>query len=107
LAARFTEGLQPPFGIYAAFQVWAQAVEKAGTFETQAVAAALRSHPFDTVLGRIGFDQKGDVAGHETFVWYVWNRASRPSEPRPAHPAEGRPRSESLASCLSSSLSSR
>jgi hypothetical protein len=62
LAARFTEGLRPPFGIYAAFQVWAQAVEKAGTFETQAVAAALRGHPFDTVLGRIGFDQKGDAS---------------------------------------------
>jgi branched-chain amino acid transport system substrate-binding protein len=72
LAARFTEGLRPPFGIYAAFQVWAQAVEKAGTFETKLVAAALRGHQFDTVLGRIGFDQKGDVAGHETFVWHVW-----------------------------------
>ena len=44
----------------------------AGTFETQAVAAALRSHEFDTVLGRIGFDEKGDVTGYDTFVWYVW-----------------------------------
>ena len=63
-----TSDLQP----YAAMQVWAQAVEKAGTFETKAVAEALRSHQFDTVLGRIGFDAKGDVTGYETFVWYVW-----------------------------------
>lgn len=27
---------------------------------------------FDTVLGRIAFDAKGDVTGYETFVWYVW-----------------------------------
>jgi branched-chain amino acid transport system substrate-binding protein len=51
---------------YAAVQVFAQAVEKAGTFETQTVAEALRTHEFDTVLGRIGFDGKGDVTGYET-----------------------------------------
>jgi branched-chain amino acid transport system substrate-binding protein len=61
------------FTAYAAVQVWAQAVEKAGTIETQAVAEALRSHEFDTVLGRIGFDAKGDVTGYDTFVWYRWN----------------------------------
>ena len=57
---------------YAAVEVWAQAVEKAGTFEPKAVAAALHDHQFDTVLGRIGFDEKGDVYGYEPFVWYVW-----------------------------------
>jgi branched-chain amino acid transport system substrate-binding protein len=63
-------------------QVWAQAVEIAGTFGTQAVAAALRSHQFDTMLGRIGFDAKGDVTGYETFVWYVWkNGKFAPVEP--------------------------
>lgn len=36
------------------------------------MAEALRSHEFDTVLGRIGFDDKGDVAGYDTFVWYQW-----------------------------------
>jgi branched-chain amino acid transport system substrate-binding protein len=71
-AARFTEGLRPPFTTYAAFQVWAQAAAKAGTLETKAVADALRAGEFDTVLGRIGFDAKGDVTGYETFVWYVW-----------------------------------
>ena len=71
-AARFPEDIHPPFPVYAAIQVWAQAVEKTGTFETEAAAAALRTHEFDTVLGRIGFDDKGDVTGYETFIWYVW-----------------------------------
>ena len=57
---------------YAVIQVWAQAAEKAGTVEPKAVAAALRAHTFDTVLGTIGFDSKGDVYGYEPFVWYVW-----------------------------------
>jgi branched-chain amino acid transport system substrate-binding protein len=57
---------------YAAVQAWAQAVEMAGTFETEAVAEGLRTHEFDTVFGRIGFDEKGDVIGYETFVWHVW-----------------------------------
>lgn len=37
-----------------------------------AVAEALHAHQFDTVLGRIGFDERGDVTGYETYVWYVW-----------------------------------
>jgi branched-chain amino acid transport system substrate-binding protein len=36
------------------------------------VAEALHRFQFDTVLGTIGFDAKGDVTGYETFVWYVW-----------------------------------
>jgi branched-chain amino acid transport system substrate-binding protein len=72
LAAKFTEGSQNTFTAYAALQAWAQAVEMAGTFETEAVAKTLRTQKFDTVLGRIGFDAKGDVTGYDTFVWYVW-----------------------------------
>jgi branched-chain amino acid transport system substrate-binding protein len=71
-AAKFTETHQAPFAVKAAFQAWAQAVEKAGTFETSAVAEALRSYQHHTVLGRIGFDAKGDVTGYDTFVWYIW-----------------------------------
>jgi branched-chain amino acid transport system substrate-binding protein len=61
---------------YAAVEVWAQAVEKAGTIEPKAVAEALRTHEFDTVLGTIGFDGKGDVYGYEPFVWYVWQEGN-------------------------------
>ena len=57
---------------YAAVQAWAQAVEEAGTLDTQAVIEALHADEFDTVLGHIGFDDKGDVRGFEPFVWYVW-----------------------------------
>lgn len=65
LAERFAaSGYAGNFGLgtyraYAIVQVWAQAVEQAGTFAPDAVAEALRSSQFDTVLGRIGFDQKG------------------------------------------------
>lgn len=70
---------------YAAVEAWAQAVEQAGTVEPKAVAEALHSHEFDTVLGRIGFDDKGDVYGYEPFTWYVWQEGDyAPFEPPPA-----------------------
>ena len=56
---------------YAAVQVWAQAAAKAGSFELDAMIASLRRHEFDTVLGTIQFDEKGDVTT-PSFVWYVW-----------------------------------
>ncbi len=74
-----TEGYEPEgltLYAYAGVQVWAQAVEKAGTAEPKAVAEALRAHEFDTVLGTIGFDEKGDVYGYEPFVWYVWQEGN-------------------------------
>jgi branched-chain amino acid transport system substrate-binding protein len=57
---------------YAAVQVWAQAVEAAGSLDLDAVIDAMHSRQFDTVLGRIGFDAKGDVTGFEPWGWYVW-----------------------------------
>jgi branched-chain amino acid transport system substrate-binding protein len=76
LVERFRADGYEPEGLtlysYAGIEVWAQAVEKAGTVDPEAVAAALRTHQFDTVLGSIGFDAKGDVYGFEPFVWYVW-----------------------------------
>jgi branched-chain amino acid transport system substrate-binding protein len=56
---------------YAAVQAWAQAAEKAGSLEPQAVIAALHEHQFTTVLGPIDFDDKGDLAVQNP-VWYVW-----------------------------------
>jgi branched-chain amino acid transport system substrate-binding protein len=67
-----TEVLGPELYAYAAVQAWAQAAEQAGTFAHDAVAKVLHSDQFDTVLGKIGFDEKGDVTGYDTFVWYVW-----------------------------------
>jgi len=56
---------------YGAIQAWAQAVEKAGTTDTADVAKALRANKFETVLGEIGFDEKGDVTA-PGYVFYVW-----------------------------------
>ncbi len=59
---------------YGAVQAWAQAVEQAGSLKPRAVIKALREGSFDTVLGKIGFDEKGDVTGISTFVWYVFGK---------------------------------
>ena len=56
---------------YAAIQVWAQAVQKAGTFATDAVVRELHDGRFETVLGTLDFDAKGDLVQH-SFVWYRW-----------------------------------
>ena len=56
---------------YAAVQVWAQAVEKAGSLESKAVIASLHANSFDTVLGTIAFDEKGDLKV-QSWIWYVW-----------------------------------
>jgi branched-chain amino acid transport system substrate-binding protein len=68
---------------YGAVQAWAQAAEKAGSLELQAMIASLRQHQFDTVLGPIDFDEKGDLAV-QNLVWYVWRDGTyEPLEPSP------------------------
>jgi branched-chain amino acid transport system substrate-binding protein len=57
---------------YAAVQVWARAVDAAGSLDLDAVTAVLHGREFDTVLGRIGFDAKGDVVGFAPWQWFVW-----------------------------------
>nr|WP_246742318.1 branched-chain amino acid ABC transporter substrate-binding protein [Microvirga splendida] len=56
---------------YGAVQAWAQAVTKAGSIDPHAVASALRSNEFDTILGRVSFDAKGDVR-QPGFEWFIW-----------------------------------
>jgi branched-chain amino acid transport system substrate-binding protein len=74
--ARFRAAGFEPEGVtlhhYASVQVWAQAAEKAGTFDGGALAGVLRRERFPTVLGLVGFDAKGDVTGVAGFAWYVW-----------------------------------
>jgi branched-chain amino acid transport system substrate-binding protein len=57
---------------YVAIQVWAQAAERARTFQLEPMISVLRHDKFDTVMGRIGFDAKGDLTGIEPFGFYVW-----------------------------------
>ena len=55
---------------YAAVQVWAQAVTQAKSTEMTKVTAALRSgHAFNTVMGPIKLDKKGDVMGGGYVFW--------------------------------------
>ncbi len=56
---------------YGAIQAWAQAAAKAGTADATKVQAALRANQFDTVLGKIGFDAKGDITA-PGYVFYQW-----------------------------------
>lgn len=59
---------------YGTVQAWAQAVKQAGSLKPEAVIDALKTGSFDTVLGKIGFDEKGDVTGISNFVWYVFGK---------------------------------
>jgi branched-chain amino acid transport system substrate-binding protein len=56
---------------YAAIQVWSQAVKEASSVKLEPVLEVMRAKKFDTVLGSIGFDEKGDVTA-PGYVVYVW-----------------------------------
>jgi len=58
---------------YAAMQVWSQAAAKAGTIDAKKVAATMKSGKWDTVLGPLSFDQKGDITTVD-YVIYRWGK---------------------------------
>jgi len=60
---------------YGAIQAWVQAVTKAGKTDTADVVKALRGNQFETVLGKIGFDGKGDVTA-PGYVFYKWAKGT-------------------------------
>jgi branched-chain amino acid transport system substrate-binding protein len=62
-------------GAYAAVQVWAQAVERAGTPDLVSVAEALRRGRFDSVVGRVAFDDNGDLSG-AGWQWQMWTNGT-------------------------------
>ncbi len=57
---------------YGAIQAWAQAVEAAGEVDYDGVIKALKANEAETVLGTIGFDDKGDVTA-PGYVFYEWD----------------------------------
>ncbi|WP_300657149.1 branched-chain amino acid ABC transporter substrate-binding protein [Pseudomonas sp.] len=67
------------FPAYAAVQVIAEGIEKAGTTDTAEVAAALRANSFDTPTGVLSFDEKGDLKDF-SFVVYEWHQDGTKSE---------------------------
>jgi branched-chain amino acid transport system substrate-binding protein len=60
---------------YGAIQAWAQAAEKAGSTDFDDVTKALNENEFETVLGSIGFDDKGDVTA-PGYVFYAWSKGN-------------------------------
>ncbi len=60
---------------YAAVQVWAQAAQKANSTDPKKVAAAMHTGTWQTVLGPITFDKKGDVTVSD-YVFYIWANGS-------------------------------
>ena len=60
---------------YAAIQVWAQAVASAGSSDFKPVVNSLNKGTFDTVLGQLRFDHKGDVSlpGYVVYQWHGGN----------------------------------
>ena len=75
VVARFMEQGYKPEGYtlytYAAIQVFAQAAEAAGSTDIDALVEQMRTLTFDTVLGELTFDGKGDVA-LPGYVFYEW-----------------------------------
>jgi branched-chain amino acid transport system substrate-binding protein len=60
---------------YAAVQAFAQAAVQANSVKIEGVSKALHSGRFNTVLGSIGFNDKGDVIG-PSYVAYLWQDGS-------------------------------
>jgi branched-chain amino acid transport system substrate-binding protein len=61
---------------YAAIQAWADAAGKTNSLDPRRIAEALKSQgPWQTVLGPISFDRKGDVTVPD-YVFYVWKNGS-------------------------------
>jgi branched-chain amino acid transport system substrate-binding protein len=58
---------------YAAFQIWVQAATKAKTVDPKKVAETMRAGKWDTVLGPISFDKKGDITTID-YVFYTWRK---------------------------------
>ncbi|MGF0540318.1 branched-chain amino acid ABC transporter substrate-binding protein [Agrobacterium sp. ES01] len=59
---------------YAALQVIAEGAKAAGSTDPEAVAESIKSAgPFSTVIGDLGFDEKGDITRPD-YVMYEWKK---------------------------------
>ena len=61
---------------YGAIQIWAEAAKKANSIDGKKVADTLRGgQAWDSVLGPISFDKKGDITTAD-YVFYVWKNGN-------------------------------
>jgi branched-chain amino acid transport system substrate-binding protein len=65
---QFAEG---GLGAYAAVELWAEAAARAGTTDPKPVAHVLERGRFQTALGTVDFDAKGDLEDAD-WAWFVW-----------------------------------
>ena len=75
LVKKFRDAKYNPEGYtlfsYAAVKVWADAANKAKSIDAAAVAAALRGGTYDSAVGTLAFDQKGDIK-NPVYDIYIW-----------------------------------
>ena len=57
---------------YAAMQVWSKAAAKAGTTDPKKVMETIKAGEWDTVIGKLSFDAKGDIKVID-YVVYKWD----------------------------------
>jgi len=57
---------------YAAIQVYSQAATAAGGWDNTKIEAAIHGHTFDTVIGKLTINDKGDVKD-PVYVFYQWH----------------------------------
>jgi branched-chain amino acid transport system substrate-binding protein len=67
--SRYTYVYDSSLNTYAAFEVWSKAVEKAQTTEPRKVMETIKAGSWDTVIGKLEFDAKGDIkqAGYAVY----------------------------------------
>src|ERR1700710_839616 len=67
---------------YAAFQVWTAAVKKLNSTDPKKVIEAIKAGEWDTVLGKMSFDAKGDIKVID-YVVYKWDAKGNYAEINP------------------------
>lgn len=60
-------------GAYAAVEVWAEAVSRAGSIDLKSVVHVLKRGHFGSAIGRVAFDDKGDLVDAD-WSWRLWQR---------------------------------
>ncbi|MDQ7779524.1 MAG: ABC transporter substrate-binding protein, partial [Planctomycetota bacterium] len=78
-ARRFTGEYEKKFGVAGPYSLYAYdaanillaGVAKAGVADGKKVAEAIRGMEHNTALGKIKFDEKGDISGSFYIMWVV------------------------------------
>ena len=63
-------------------QVWSKAVTKAGTTDPKKVMDTIKAGAWDTVIGNLSFDAKGDIKQDSYVVW-KWDAKGNAAEINP------------------------